>query len=59
MLEKQQARMGSHDLWSLDPILLSIDAGAVRARRALAKLIAAEAAGTSSADAAEAMPCQN
>lgn len=39
MLEKQQARMGTDDLWSLDPILLPIDAAAVRTRRKLDQLI--------------------
>jgi vanillate O-demethylase monooxygenase subunit len=42
MLEKQQERMGTTDLWSLNPILLNIDAGAVRVRRKLAALIEAE-----------------
>ena len=44
MLEAQQARMGTSDLWSLGPILLPIDAGAVRARRKLDALIASERA---------------
>jgi vanillate O-demethylase monooxygenase subunit len=44
MLEKQQARMGTPDLWALDPILLKVDAAAVRARRKLDALIAAEQA---------------
>lgn len=43
MLEKQQARMGTDDLWALEPILLPIDAAAVRVRRKLDRLIAAEA----------------
>lgn len=42
MIEKQQARMSTPDLWSLDPMLLKIDAGAVRARRKLDAMIAAE-----------------
>jgi phenylpropionate dioxygenase-like ring-hydroxylating dioxygenase large terminal subunit len=42
MLEKQQARMGTPDLWALDPILLKVDAAAVRARRKLDALIVAE-----------------
>lgn len=42
MLEGVQNRMGAADLWDLDPILLRTDAAAVRARRKLAKLIAAE-----------------
>ena len=42
MLEKQQARMGTPDLWSLSPVLLKVDAAAVRARRKLEALIAAE-----------------
>lgn len=44
MLEAQQQRMGGQDFWSLKPVLLSPDAGAVRARRKLAALIEAEAA---------------
>ena len=44
MLERQQARMGTDDLWSLNPILLPVDAGAVRARRRLDRLIRAEQA---------------
>jgi phenylpropionate dioxygenase-like ring-hydroxylating dioxygenase large terminal subunit len=42
MLEKQQARMGTPDLWALDPILLKVDAAAVRARRKLDALISVE-----------------
>lgn len=42
MLEKQQDRMETPDLWALNPILLPVDAGAVRARRKLEKLISAE-----------------
>lgn len=42
MLEKQQARMGTASLWELDPILLKVDAAAVRVRRKLDKLIEAE-----------------
>lgn len=42
MLEKQQARIGTEDFWSLEPILLKSDAAAVRARRLLEKLILAE-----------------
>lgn len=43
MLEKQQARMGNAEFWSLKPILLKIDSGAVRVRRKLDALITAEA----------------
>lgn len=42
MLEAQQERMGTDDLWSLKPALLSIDKGAVLARRKLEQLIARE-----------------
>jgi phenylpropionate dioxygenase-like ring-hydroxylating dioxygenase large terminal subunit len=42
MLEKQQQRMGTDDLWSLKPVLLGIDNAAVQARRMLDKLIARE-----------------
>jgi len=39
-----QAEMGTPDLWALKPMLLSCDAGAVRARRKLKALIDAEVA---------------
>jgi vanillate O-demethylase monooxygenase subunit len=42
MIEAQQSRIGSRDFWSLRPALLSIDTGAVLARRTLEKLIKAE-----------------
>jgi len=42
MLELQQANIGTVDLLSLKPVLLAGDAGGVRARRVLEKLIAAE-----------------
>lgn len=42
MLEKVQKRMGTPDLWALKPLLLPIDAAAVRVRRKLDALIAAE-----------------
>lgn len=44
MVEKQQQLMGTTDIWSLKPVLLAGDAGAVRARRALQNLIQAEQA---------------
>ena len=43
MIELVQRRMGDADFWSLKPILLPIDAGPVRVRRKLKKLIDAEA----------------
>jgi vanillate O-demethylase monooxygenase subunit len=42
MLEAQQRRMGPAEFWALKPVLLAGDAGAVRARRKLDALIAAE-----------------
>jgi vanillate O-demethylase monooxygenase subunit len=42
MLEAQQQMMGDADFWSLKPVLLPGDAGAIRARRVLDNLIAAE-----------------
>lgn len=39
MLEAQQNMMGAADFWSLKPVLLPGDAGAIRARRVLDKLI--------------------
>ena len=44
MLEAQQISMGEADFWSLKPVLLPGDAAAVRARRALDKLILEESA---------------
>ncbi|WP_153142025.1 aromatic ring-hydroxylating dioxygenase subunit alpha [Paraburkholderia agricolaris] len=40
MLEAQQRAIGERDFWSLRPALLPIDAGAVRARRIMERLIA-------------------
>jgi vanillate O-demethylase monooxygenase subunit len=42
MLEKQQRSMRDHEFWSLNPVLLNIDTAAVKVRRLLAKMIAAE-----------------
>jgi phenylpropionate dioxygenase-like ring-hydroxylating dioxygenase large terminal subunit len=39
MLEAQQTMMGDADFWSLKPVFLAGDAGAVRARRVLDKLV--------------------
>jgi phenylpropionate dioxygenase-like ring-hydroxylating dioxygenase large terminal subunit len=44
MLEAQQNRMGDREFWDLKPALLSIDSGAVAARRRLDQLIAREQA---------------
>ena len=46
MLEAQQQRIGTSDFWSLKPVLLPGDAGAVRVRRKLRALIEAEASTT-------------
>ena len=46
MLEAQQRRIGGAKFWSLKPMLLAGDAGAVRARRKLDALIEAEGAPT-------------
>ncbi len=43
MLEAQQQRIGRAEFWSLKPVLLPGDAGAVRVRRKLDTLIGAEA----------------
>lgn len=53
MLEGQQARIGQNEFWSMKPVLLAPDAGAVRARRKLAALLALEA-GQTTTDAAHA-----
>jgi vanillate O-demethylase monooxygenase subunit len=42
MLAAVQERMGGQDLWALKPAMLPGDAGAVRVRKALDKLIAGE-----------------
>ena len=39
MLEAQYRNMEGAEFWSMKPLLLSMDAAAVRARRKLAKLI--------------------
>lgn len=44
MLQAQQKMMGDTDFWDLKPVLLAGDAGAVRARRVLDRLIAEEQA---------------
>lgn len=46
ILEAQQARIGTAEFWSLKPVLLSGDVGAVRVRRKLQQLIAAEGTAT-------------
>jgi vanillate O-demethylase monooxygenase subunit len=43
IIEAQQEAMGTTDLWSLKPVLLTGDPAAVRARRVLERLRAAEA----------------
>lgn len=42
MLEAQQNNLGDNDFWAMQPALLPIDAGAIRARRVMERLIAAE-----------------
>ena len=42
MIEAIQTVMGSNELFDLNPILLSVDGAAIRARRALAKLLKAQ-----------------
>ncbi len=44
MIQGQQARMRDREFWSMRPILLRTDEGAVRVRRRMEALIAAEAA---------------
>lgn len=44
MLAAQQSRIGSRDFWSLKPVMLPIDAGAVRVRRRMDELLAQESA---------------
>jgi len=42
ILDAQQAALGEADFWEMKPVLLSIDAGPVRMRRALERLLKAE-----------------
>lgn len=42
VIEAQQRRIGEHDLFDLNPVLLSIDAGSAQARRIYERLLAAE-----------------
>jgi phenylpropionate dioxygenase-like ring-hydroxylating dioxygenase large terminal subunit len=49
MLEKQQRAMGTAEFWSLNPVLLNVDAGAVKVRRLLAKMIEAERSASAAA----------
>jgi phenylpropionate dioxygenase-like ring-hydroxylating dioxygenase large terminal subunit len=53
MLEAQQRVIGSSDFWSLKPVLLRGDTAAVKARRALDKLIKAEHTATAQAASRE------
>lgn len=53
MLEAQQQVMGDREFWSMQPVLLPMDAGALRARRIMERLIAHEA---QRGDAAEQFP---
>ncbi|GAB6851150.1 aromatic ring-hydroxylating dioxygenase subunit alpha [Paraburkholderia kururiensis] len=45
MLEAQQRAIGDRDFWSMQPAMLTIDKGAVRARRIMEAKLAREAAG--------------
>jgi len=42
MISAVQQRMAGRDLWSLNPVLLATDSGAVRVRRLLAQMVQAE-----------------
>ena len=42
MIEAVQARMQGKELWDLDPVMLPMDAGSVRVRRKMEKLIGGE-----------------
>jgi vanillate O-demethylase monooxygenase subunit len=43
ILDAQQEALGGQDFWAMKPVLLTIDAGPVRMRRALERLLKAEA----------------
>ena len=42
ILDAQQTALGGNDFWAMKPVLLSIDAGPVRMRRSIEKLLKAE-----------------
>ena len=44
MLEAQQRAIGTRDFWAMAPVMLSIDAGAIRSRRIMERLIASDGA---------------
>lgn len=44
ILEAQQAALGDGDFWAMQPLMLSIDGGAIRARRIVERKLAEEAA---------------
>jgi vanillate O-demethylase monooxygenase subunit len=46
MLDAQQAALGEANFWDMKPVLLTVDAGPVRMRRALERMLAAERQGT-------------
>ena len=52
MIEAQQAAMKGIDFWAQEPMILAEDAGAVRARRVLDKLIRQENAAQQGVQAA-------
>lgn len=45
ILDAQQKALGDADFWAMKPVLLSVDAGPVRMRRAIERLLDAEQAG--------------
>jgi phenylpropionate dioxygenase-like ring-hydroxylating dioxygenase large terminal subunit len=49
MVEAQQRAMAGRSFWDMKPVLLDVDAPAIRARRVLEQMLAAEAAGESRA----------
>lgn len=56
IIDIQQAIIGDNNFWDLGPVLLSVDAGPVRMRRTLERLIAQEAAGQDKAVKAAEQP---
>jgi phenylpropionate dioxygenase-like ring-hydroxylating dioxygenase large terminal subunit len=49
MVEAQQRAIGARSFWDMKPVLLEVDAPAVRARRVLDQMLAAEAADSNAA----------
>ena len=54
VIDAQQAAIGDSDFWAMKPVLLSIDVGPVRMRRALSRMLKAEQAASNHSEATSA-----